>query len=270
MRMTVPLAPLINMILFSFLKWFPDVVVTIYRCIFAGYCLGWIIYSGFHPANGDEKWFIYLTNWGFTFVTLYFIWATVVSILHHFGVANYAAVMQMKATRSPDSDAEGGDGLSTSIDIEQPVMGMSWYHKGLWVVFNIAANAAILITLLYWTLIFTGKTSVLDVTTHLINSVVIVADIMLSANPVRILHVVYALILGVCYILLTVIFWAVNGTNARGEPYIYSYIDYNKSPGFTSGLLVGFVLVGQPLVQALLFGLYKLRCFLGQKCGKKI
>ena len=241
--------------------------MTAYRCIFSAYCLGWIIYSGFHPANGAEKWFIYLTNWAFTFVTMYFLWASVVSVLHHFGITNNQVDMQMKAIGNHDSDAEGGEGLGDSV--HKSAVKMSWYHKGLWVVFNIAANTAIMVTLLYWTLIFGGTTSGLDVSTHLINSVMIVADIMLSCVPVRILHVVYPLVLGICYLLTTVIFWAVDATNARGEPYIYSYIDYNNSPGFSIGLVCGFILVGQPMVQSLLFGLYKLRCFLGLKCGKK-
>ena len=165
-----------------------------------------------------------------------------------------------------ENSVEVGDAQGYNFD--RPAVNMAWYHKGLWVVFNIAANAAILVTLLYWTLIFGGKTNALDVTTHLINSVLIVADVMLSATPVRILHVLYAWIFGVSYALLTAIFWAVKGTNARDEPYIYSYIDYNKSPGFASGIVVGFVLVGQPLVQTLLFGLCKMRSFLGLKCGR--
>ena len=177
--------------------------------------------------------------------------------------------MQMKTTGDHDRYAEGGECLSAN-NFDEPPVSMLWYHKGLWVIFNMAANASILISLLYWTLIFGGKTSGLDVTTHLLNCVFMVADLMLCATPVRILHVVYALILGVCYILLTVIFWAADGTNARGEPYIYSYIDYKKTPGFSSGLMIGFVFVGQPLSQALLFGLYKLRCFLAEKCGKDI
>ena len=93
---------------------------------------------------------------------------------------------------------------------------------------------------------------------------------MLSSTPVRILHVVYSLIFGVSYLLLTVIFWAADGTNARGEPYIYSFVDYNETPGFSSGLVLGFVFVGQPLSQALLFGFYKLRCYLAKKCGKDL
>lgn len=243
-------------------QWFPDVVVTIFRGIFAGFCLGWIIYSGFHPANGEEKWFIYLTNWGFTFLTLYFIWATVVCVLHHLGGTNYqGTAMQLRAVESDRNDVEGGN--------VQPVEKMSWYHKGLWVIFNIAANAAILITLLYWTLIFGGKTSGLDIATHLMNSVLIVIDVMLSATPVRILHVVYPWILGFLYAMLTVIFWAAKGSNARDEPYIYSYIDYNNTPAMSSGIIVGFVLVGQPLVQAILFGLYKLRGFLSLKCSNQ-
>ena len=174
---------------------------------------------------------------------------------------------EMKA--SGNRDAEGGGSLGAN-DFEEPPVSISWYHKGLWVIFNIAANSSILITLLYWTLIFGGKTSGLDVSNHLLNSVFMVADLMLSTIPVRILHVAYALILGVCYVLLTVIFWAVDGTNARDEPYIYSYIDYSKTPGFSSGLIIGFVFVGQPLCQAFLFGLYKLRCFLAKKFGKDI
>ena len=245
-------------------QWFPDVVVTIFRGVSAGFCLGWIIYSGFHPANGEEKWFIFLTNWGFTFLTLYFIWATVVGVVHHLGGANVNhqfTGMQMKGVESDGNHVEGGN--------VQPVENMSWYHKGLWVIFNIASNTAILITLLYWTLIFGGKTSGLDITTHLINSVLIVVDVMLSTIPVRILHVVYPWMLGFSYALLTVIFWAAKGSNARNQPYIYSYIDYNKTPAMSSGIIVGFLLVGQPLIQAIVFGLYKLRGFLSLKCSKQ-
>ena len=169
--------------------------------------------------------------------------------------------MQLKAVESDRNDVEGGN--------VQPVENMSWYHKGLWVIFNIAANVAIVITLLYWTLIFGGKINGLDISTHLINSVLILIDLMLSAAPVRILHVVYPWILGFLYAMLTVIFWAVKGTNALDEPYIYSDIDYNNTPAVSSGIIVGSVLVGQPLVQAILFGLYKLRGFLSLKCSKQ-
>lgn len=254
------------------LQWFPDVGVTIYRCVFAGYCLGWIIYSGFHPSNGDEKWFIYLTNWSFAFLTLYFILAFVACVFNHIrDTPNETAPVQMTTAKS-----DGGSGISIEVgnnqglNYDQPATEMAWYHKALWVIFIIAANAAILVTLLYWILIFTGKTSGLDISTHLINSVFIIADVMLSETPVRFLHFLYAWIYGACYVLLTVIFWASNGTNALGKPYIYSYIDYDESPGLSSGIVIGFVLLGQPLVQAILFGLFKLRGFLALKCGNKM
>lgn len=242
----------------------PNLAVTIYRLIFTGYCLGWIIYSGFHPANGNEKWFIYLTNWGFFFLTLYFMWATVICILHHCSRSDSATVIEMKPAHNNHDNAE-----SARAEDKITILDMRWYHQGLWFVFNIAANAAILITLLYWSLIFGGKTSGLDVSTHALNSVFILIDLMLSSIPVRLLHIVYCWVFGLSYLLLTVIFWAADGTNARDQPYIYSYIDYNNLPALTSGLIVGFVLVGQPLMQALMFGLYKLRNFLSQKCSKK-
>lgn len=250
--------------------WMPNLLVTIYRGIFAGYCLGWIIASGFHPANGNEKWFIYLTNWGFFLLTLYFICATVVCILHHCACSKIdsSTVIQMKSAQVNSANVESA--VADDHNASQDTMDMCWYHKGLWLVFNIAANAAVLITLLYWSLVFNGVTSGLDVSTHAMNSVFILADLMLSAIPVRILHTVYVWVFGLCYLLLTVIFWAVGGTNARDEPYIYSYIDYNRIPGLSSGIIVSFIVVGQPLVQALLFGLYKLRNFLSLKCGKKL
>ncbi|CAH3139600.1 unnamed protein product, partial [Porites evermanni] len=260
-----PAKAAVVIVLYGFigLPWFPDVGVTIYRCVFAGYCLGWIIYSGFHLSNGDEKWFIYLTNWSFAFLTLYFILAFVVCVFNHIrDTPNETAPVQMTTAKS-----DGSSGISIEVandqglNYEQPAAKMAWYHKALWVIFIIAANAAILVTLLYWTLIFTGKTSGLDISTHLINSLFIVADVMLSETPVRFLHFLYAWIYGACYVLMTVIFWASNGTNALGDPYIYSYIDYDESPALSSGIVVGFVLLGQPFVQAILFGLFKLRGF---------
>lgn len=253
-------------------QWFPDVGVTIYRCVFAGYCLGWIIYSGFHPSNGDEKWFIYLTNWSFASLTLYFILAFVVCVFNHIrDTPNETAPVQMTSAKSDGSSGVNIEvGNDQGLNYDQPAAKMAWYHKALWVIFIIAANAAILVTLLYWTLIFSGKTSGLDISTHLINSIFIVADVMLSETPVRFLHFLYAWIYGACYVLLTVIFWASNGTNALGKPYIYSYIDYEESPALSSGIVVGFVLLGQPLVQAILFGLFKLRGFLVLKCGNKM
>lgn len=118
-------------------------------------------------------------------------------------------------------------------------------------------------------MLFGGKTSGLDFSTHALNSVFILIDLMLSSIPVRLLHIVYCWVFGLSYLLLTVIFWAADGTNARDKPYIYSYIDYDSIPALASGIIVAFVLVGQPLVQALMFGLYKLRNFLTQKCSNK-
>ena len=241
--------------------------MTIYRFIFAGYCLGWIIFSGFHPANGNEKWFIYLTNWGYTFVSLYFIWATAVCLVHHFTPTSTSQEIHMKdSTGRQNGDEEG---IRDSSGSDQPRVPMAWYHKALWVIDNIAANVGVVITLSYWTLLFAGTTSGLDVSTHLLNSILMLVDHMLSSTPVRIFHVVYSWAFDICYILLTVIYWAAGGTNARGEPYIYSYIDYSKSPGFAVGFLAALVLIGQPLSQALLFGFFKIRCFLQSKYGKK-
>ena len=74
----------------------------------------------------------------------------------------------------------------------------------------------------------------------------------------------------VVYCLFTVIYWAAGGTNHidKGR-YIYKVIDYSNNPGLAVGLFIGCLLVGAPLVQLILYGLYRLRVYIARNHGLK-
>ncbi|KAK3705438.1 hypothetical protein QZH41_007406 [Actinostola sp. cb2023] len=207
----------------------PWYLVAVYRFILAVYCTGWIIYSGFYFTNGGPKWFIWLTNWGFFFVTLYFILSTVLTLLYHLKEKNQINVdIQMNEPSKHETES-GREGAVYELPPR-------WYHKALWVIYILAANVAVIITCLYWGLINNEAADpeglALDISNHLFNSVFLVIELLLSSMPIRLLHVVYPVVFTVVYMLFTVIYWAAEGTNpANNKRYIYSYVDYSGNPG---------------------------------------
>ena len=135
----------------------------------------------------------------------------------------------------------------------------------LWI---IASNAALVVTLSYWTLVFESPTDFMDIAVHALNSVVVLTELFMAVVPVRVVHVLYVMSLSIVYGLFTVIFWAAGGEDSDGNPYIYKVLDYeNGEPVKVSLVLLGIVFVVSPIVQCILFGLYQLRYYLNNKKG---
>lgn len=133
---------------------------------------------------------------------------------------------------------------------------MSWFHEAVWVIYNIASTAAILVTIVYW-VVFRGA-SPMSVVFHAVNSVVMVCDTMLSSVPVRLFHVVYPMLYFIAYIMLTVIYWAYGGI-------IYSLTDYTATPVWAALSVVCLFFIGVPLCHSMLFGFYRLRVWIKAK-----
>jgi hypothetical protein len=223
--------------------------------------VSWTIYSGIYYRAHGALWFVWLTNWGYFCVTLYFILATVVTLLYHCKEKHQThVVMEMKDV----FDGERSNPQPVASENEIPPR---WHHKAIWVLYNFSANNAVLITCLYWGLIFNGTTDALDVSTHLLNTVFVLIEVFLSSIPIHLLHVVYSSCFVVVYMLFTVIYWAAGGT-VIGKPYVYPYIDYESKPGLAVGLFCGCLFVGGPICQLFFFGLYKLRQFIAVKCER--
>ena len=138
-----------------------------------------------------------------------------------------------------------------------------WYHKVAWFFYIIAANNSLLVTVVYWSLLYSGyKIGELDVTFHLLNSVFMVIETCVSSIPVRLYHVVYAMLYGVLYLVFTVVYWLLGGSDPAGNRYIYPILDYESEPSAAAILVVLYGLVGLPAAQLFNFGLFRLRCYL--------
>ena len=133
---------------------------------------------------------------------------------------------------------------------------------GVWLLWIVASNAALVVTLSYWTLVFEPPTDFMDIAVHALNSIVMLIEFFMASTPVRILHVLYVMIFSVVYSLFTVIYWSAGGVTVDGDPYIYKILDYeNGDPAMVSAVLLGIVFVVSPVLQFILFALFQLRCF---------
>ncbi|XP_015777302.1 PREDICTED: protein rolling stone-like [Acropora digitifera] len=254
--------------------WFGVPFVLLYRAVIAIFCSVIIIWSGFYYPDAKLEWFIYLTNWSFFFLTLYFICATIVTAIHlkkqHQQQRNIV-MNGNERVRSLQMDVIIQDTeTKSSADVECQVIATAgsqevsqdiplfWYHKALWVLYNIASTAAVLVTIAFWT--FLGGTGAMSVFTHAINSVLAVVDTMLSSVPVRLFHAAYPMLYFIVYVIFTVIYWA------AGEPSIYPMTDYTGKPVLSIVTAVCLFFVVIPLCQASIFALYCLRLWIKNRC----
>lgn len=292
---------------FAETPWFGVPVILVYRVLVALYCIAWIIYSGFYPSNGHEKWFIYLTNWSFLFVTAYFTLSSLITGLyykdeckqgeyemgnpepiplkHHYGISRSSDIDSREKSREeihgPCDNRESRDvtrdmdrsrsELKASINplnvMEE--IPMSWFHEVLWIIYNIASNTALLITVTNCD--YVGQqVDGLIITTQIINTVFILLETLLGTVPVRLFHVIYPMLFSIVYIMFTVVFWATKSNNTSGQPFIYSVLDYTGHPRKSIGAVLGFIFLGHPLAQLALFIIFRIRNFLTRKLSKKL
>lgn len=163
-------------------------------------------------------------------------------------------------------------------EVDEPLVGarenlkdaLQWQHKLLWLLHTISSTGGLFVTVGYWTVLMgNDKIDANNITKHLLNSVFMVIDTWLSRIPVRLIHCSYALLYFIVYILFSVIYWLLGGTNVEEKQYIYKPLDYSHFEPRIGGLLVLFLLVVLPLLHLFFFGLTKLRDHLYEKFTAK-
>ena len=206
------------------------VILFVVRLAITIFCLVSLICSGFQDSNGETKWFIYLTNWSFTLLTITLGLLTSLSLYYMCYEERY---------RFPDEAmtyGSTGQALDTArmwkadevIDVTvvrtKPVVSKltrsRWPHQVSWLFYNISFAAGIEVTILYWTAVQDGSVGFLDVSAHALNSVIILVEICLGRVPIRLLHSVYTMIYVFLYFIFSIIYWKAGGLNADNENYI--------------------------------------------------
>lgn len=111
--------------------------------------------------------------------------------------------------------------------------------------------------------LFTGSgVTFINVNTHGLNAVFVIADTLISRTPVRMLHLYQCACLGMVYTVFSYLYHLCGGTNHKGEPYIYKPLDYTNN--FRVAISTAFVSVFfvAPLIHCWIFFLYRFRLFI--------
>lgn len=99
----------------------------------------------------------------------------------------------------------------------------------------------------------------MSINSHVLNSFLVLSDIMLNRAPIRIQHAHMPVIFLSIYITFTLIYWGAGGTNHKGHMYIYRVLDYSGRPGTAAIAICVVALIAVPLIQVFLYGLYRLK-----------
>jgi len=214
----------------------------IYRWLLGIFFTAVVIWSMYEHATKYGPYgyyFIYLTNWGIMLCMTCTVLGAILVTAWHF---------------HPE--------LSSRITSGE----MPGIFKFYWGLHNCTLILSLIITSLYWSVIYDPEKDTLDpvnVLTHATNSVFMFLDLIIVAHPVRLFHVIQPMLVGLAYGLFTFVYYAVGGTDANGNPYIYEPLDW-RNPGFATVLLViaAFAVI---IFHFMMFWIYRLRSFLYNK-----
>uniref|UniRef100_A0A2A4JU90 Uncharacterized protein n=1 Tax=Heliothis virescens TaxID=7102 RepID=A0A2A4JU90_HELVI len=191
--------------------------MLVVRLMLMGMALAILIWSLVEAPN--PHWLIYLTNWG---------------LMLDVGMLLCGLIVSSSALYNRPSEEKA----------------LPWYASMHWAVFNIAVTLSIMITTLYWVLLYnpalrsemTTRAFWLDVSTHGIASCLMVVELVLSRTPVRFLHVYQPLGMGLWYAVFSAIYYAAGGTDINGNPFIYEVLDWSQ--GKRTGIVVAASMAG--------------------------
>lgn len=174
-------------------------------------------------------WLIYATNWMATLLWVHLVLACLAMVV---------------AMRTSDSGLNGHRESKVA----------SCVGVASWIVRDTVAPAAVMVTLLYWMLLFSifRYTTFVDVHLHLISAIIILADLWLSHLPYWLLHFPAPMAYLCTYILFASIYYAAGGKAPKEKDYIYPWLDFGRL-GVTIPIIFLVLFVIFPLVHGSLW-----------------
>ncbi|GAB1602094.1 protein rolling stone-like [Argonauta hians] len=190
---------------------FDQRLYVLYRVVVAMGFIAWIIADIIDETEKFYKdrfwiWFIFATNWSFILLTL-------TTIMEAICCSYYYVAAR---------------GLLDSHYLQTMPIPL----KVLWLLYNLAANTAIVITISYWSYIFFMEHSRFLMTTmskmkHMMNTVYVIVDLMLACRPIRIFHMLFPVMLGSIYAIFNATYFLNDGTILDGRHYAYNVLNWN-------------------------------------------
>ena len=262
-----------NWFLFHFQWRWPLFVFTLYRVTFTCYVTAWLVLSIVQePKVNGFYWPMFLTSWAYSALCLHLWTATILTVSHAISHRHFFCLAPPlhRSMGTPisgtDSDLDFQEDGQEEVGFLMPSDRLPWYCKISWMLFSTVANGAIIVSVVYFAALYPQIYSkgqfpgAADFNLHGINSVIILLELALSALPVRLLHAVFTMVFGAAYVTMSALLYAFYSKDA-----IYpDVLDWNH-PGATAGTVCGLILGAVPILQLVLFCLYKLRVFVFRK-----
>lgn len=207
-----------------------------YRVLMACYFVFMVFYTAI-VGTLKAKMLIMLTYWSFYILTA-------CQILRAVNVWHY---IQLK---------------NCNHDIQEKLKG-SRRIKCQWLLYNLSAGSAPIVTFLFWTIAYDGSgVTFINCSTHGANAAAVFLDLWITRMPMRMLHMVHGVAFGLVYSAFSVCYWYLGGTNQYGEPFIYKVLNYGESPLKAVYYIVAISFIVAPVIHSMFFLLYRLRVFL--------
>jgi len=227
----------------AMLQWpLPHLMFVFYRVLVAAFAVT-ITFISIQLHPGDLlPWPVFLTHWSFLLLTCHLLCAAVIVLLS-------TCCERRESTRPYRSLSSSG------------LTPIPCYMRFSWFLFSVTSPAAILVSVVYFTSLFPrlhrGYLNFEDASLHVMNSVLVILELSISAFPVRLLHAVYVLCYALAYVVFSVVYWAFDHSHVMYP----GVLDWN-APTTTAVVLVILAAVGMPLLQFILFGIYHLRMYI--------
>ncbi|XP_071083267.1 protein rolling stone-like [Haliotis cracherodii] len=216
-----------------------------WRIFWALFHTSWLVISMVSSTKvtsspvGGAVWFIYLTNWTYLLLTT----STVLDAV---------TVVFVRINRQ-----EIIHGFTSHLP---------WHLKASWLLNSVVTEGSLHISAIYWIFIFKDQSlTLLRFILHGMNSIYVLSNLLITAMPVRVYHVIFPVIYGVIYTVFSVVYHILGGTNDKGERYIYKILDWSNLKR-TLPLVFLSTFVALPCLYLVVFFIHKLRVYMHSKC----
>lgn len=199
----------------------PGAALVVWRFLLLAACIALLVYSLWEWTNGvndDELekdqstktsepigyWFIYLTHWGLTTETLYFLVAFLITL-----------VVQ-------SSDPKEWQESNT-------VQATPWYVSLSWALQAIMLPMSVAITILFWVLVYDPSTTptTVEILTHGGNAALMLLDFIFVQQPLFCRKIVWPVVFSAAYLGFSFAYYKGGGTQGDGSTtYIYKDLDW--------------------------------------------
>ena len=239
-----------------------QLVYVMYRWIMSLYFISSLIYTSVDARAYGPKVIIYVTQYVFYLLNFQSLWAAI------FVTVTYFRVFFCQRIVFQERDTEGPCNHELVID-DRPVgccgignNGTFWYQNVYWVLYSVTIPLTLFAVIGYWGLVYDPVTEPItyaNLNKHLINGILVVVDLFVTAIPIRVLHVIYPITYAGIWIIFSGIYYVAGGTDIYGNRYIYKVLNYEMNPASAAGLAILVLLVAIPVLYLCVFGLYLLR-----------